>query len=212
MNHTLAPQHDRRITTMHTTQNLWKTVTLMTLAMAFSMVAGCGDASPNADHADLEARGAETSPSSSTTANAQVPDGFFLEVAPAGAVPLRDAKNSASVGDRVVLEARIGGRAEPFTESAAVFLIADPSLPNCAELHGDGCPTPWDYCCEPKDSLMKNLATVQIVDDAGRPLRGSVRGVHGLDPLARIIVVGTVRASDGPTFVIDASEIHVIAG
>ncbi len=147
-----------------------------------------------------------------TTVALSVPPTLFLAAAPAEARPLIEVKEGAAVGDDVVFEARIGGKVEPFTESAATFLVADPAILTCTERHGDGCPTPWDYCCEPKDNLLRNLATVQIVDADGRPLRGSIKGVSGLDPMARVIVVGTVEQADGPVFVVNAEGLYVKEG
>jgi hypothetical protein len=189
----------------------WKIIGLIVFFIAALTAGGCGEATSSQD----QARDSDSAPGGDVTpaaAIADVPDGFILAAAPGDATSLSEAKTSASVGDRVVFEARIGGRGEPFTEGAAVFLVADRAIPTCEELHGDGCPTPWDYCCEPKDNLLRNMATVQIVDDAGRPLRGAIKGLSGLDPMASIVVVGTVRQSEEVVFIVDASGIYVEAG
>lgn len=182
------------------------------LSVSVMTAGGCSDAS--SDNAGAQSHGQpqvdSNSPASSTAAN--LPEGLFLAAAPSEAMSLLQAKTSASVGEQVAFEARIGGRVEPFAEGSAVFLVADRSIPTCTELHGHGCPTPWDYCCEPKDNLLKNMATVQIVDEAGRPLRGTVKGVGSLDPMAEIVVVGTVSQSEGPAFVVNASQIYVKSG
>jgi hypothetical protein len=182
-----------------------------TLALfgALALIAGCGggNGAPSPEGGADDEAAPQTNPGTADAGG--VSDDLFLAVAPDDVRPLFDVKSDAAVGDEVVFEGRIGGRVEPFTASVATFLVADPSIMTCTERHGDGCPTPWDYCCEPKDNLMKNLATVQIVDADGRPLRQSVKGMHGLEPEARIVVVGTVSQSDGPTFVVDAKSIYV---
>ncbi|MFP3422727.1 hypothetical protein R0K19_25495, partial [Bacillus sp. SIMBA_161] len=73
----------------------------------------------------------------------------------------------AEPGEPITLRARIGGRATPISDDSGVFTVMDLSVPHCGQLADDGCPTPWDYCCEDPDTIKANAATVQIVDTAG---------------------------------------------
>jgi hypothetical protein len=110
----------------------------------------------------------------------------------------------------VILHGRIGGRAEPFVKGAAVFLLADTSMKACNELHGDACKTPWDYCCEPRESLASKILTIQIVGPDGRPLRLGLRGMHGLEPLTRLTIAGEIAdRADGGVLIVNARKIHV---
>jgi hypothetical protein len=145
---------------------------------------------------------------------AALPATLFVSSAPADAVALVDAKSTARPGDRVVFEARVGGRVEPFVPSRAVFFVADRSLLSCKELHeeADACKTPWDYCCEPSANLLEHMATVQVVDDAGRPLKASLERHRGLDPLSYVVIVGTVAQNEAGNFVVNAEAIHVQEG
>jgi len=183
--------------------------TSLIAACAALIITGCGgtqqDAAPTTDESAAQ--------TSAAPGDTTLPDTLFLTEAPTEVASLLEARQSAAVGDEVAFAARIGGRVDPFTKQAAVFLVADRAVPTCVDKHGpDGCPTPWDYCCEPKDNLLANLATVQIVDADGRPLRTSARGVRGLDPMADIIVVGTVRTADPGAFVINATAIYIEQG
>jgi hypothetical protein len=169
---------------------------------------GGGQTDQGEDDTSVDAN--STAQPSASTPDVALPDGVLLATAPSDATSLAEAKANASIGDEVIFKARIGGRGEPFTEQAAILLVVDRSMPTCLDLHGPkGCSTPWDYCCEPRESLLQNLATVQLVDEAGRPLRMSLNGTRGMAPMKHIIVVGTVSQSDGPAFVINASGIHV---
>ena len=142
-----------------------------------------------------------------------VPATLFATTAPGDARPLFEAKSAAKQGDRVVFEARVGGRKAPFVENRAVFFVTDPSILSCDQLHGDTCATPWDYCCEAQDNLLANMATVQVVDDSGQPLKASLEEEHGLEPLKTVIIVGTVnQMDDAGTFVVNAESIHVKEG
>lgn len=139
-----------------------------------------------------------------------VPAGLFTTSAPADAKPLIEVKPDAKPGDAIVFEARVGGRVDPFIENRAVFFVTDASILSCDQLHGDACKTPWDYCCEPKDNLLRHMATVQIVGDDGQPLKLSLSDEHGLAPLKTICVTGTVDQADASgTLVVNAESIHV---
>ncbi len=77
------------------------------------------------------------------------------------------------------------------SEGVATFIMMDPAIPSCADNEGDGCPTPWDYCCETPETIMSNSATVQIVGADGAALKTDLKKA-GLAPLDEVIVVGTV--------------------
>lgn len=141
-----------------------------------------------------------------------VPASLFISSSAAEAVPLAAAKTDAKVGDRVVFEARVGGRRAAFVENRAIFFVADSSLESCDQIPGDSCKYPWDYCCETQESRTKNMATVQVVDAGGQPLKTSLEDTHGLAPLKTIVVVGTVGETEGGNFVVNAETIHVKEG
>lgn len=122
---------------------------------------------------------------------------WLLESEPADAQSVSQVKATAKEGDHVVVRARIGGRAEPITEGSPVFTIMDLSIAHCGENPGDGCPTPWDYCCETPETIKTNAATVQVVDAEGQPVKTSLSAA-GLQALDEVILVGSVgpRASE----------------
>jgi hypothetical protein len=121
------------------------------------------------------------------------------------------AKATAKAQQPITVVGRIGGSENPFVAGRAVFTIVDPALKSCADAgDADHCTTPWDYCCESRESLKKNTATVEIIGADGRPLPLAVRGMDGLDPLATIAVTGTVtEANDAGLLVIRATRIVV---
>ena len=121
------------------------------------------------------------------------------------------AKSGAKAGQSITVVGRIGGSENPFVAGRAVFTIVDPVLKSCADGGDpDHCETPWDYCCESRESLKRNIATIEISGADGRPLPIAVRGLEGLDPLATIAVTGTVtEANDSGLLVIRATRIAV---
>jgi hypothetical protein len=147
--------------------------------------------------------GAAVSPEGSLPAN------LILSAEPSSALGVKDAK--ASSDEELVVRGRIGGRVDPFVAGSAIFVLVDKSLKMCNERHGDGCRTPWDYCCEPREDLIAGMAIVQVVGDDGRPLNVDLRGRSGLEPGAEVVVVGRrAPGEDAGTLVIDARGIYVV--
>lgn len=121
----------------------------------------------------------------------QTTPAWLLTQAPTDARTVGEIKPLAVEGDRVVMRGRIGGRKDPITPGVGVFMVVDPGVPSCDQIPGDNCPSPWDYCCEPRDSLTANSATIQLVDDAGKPIESDLSGA-GLRPLDEVVIIGTV--------------------
>lgn len=147
-----------------------------------------------------------------STAPAAQPATWLLTEAPADAFGIAAVKPTAVEGDTVVLHARIGGRKEPITAGTALFIVIDSSVPSCDQIPGDNCPTPWDYCCEPRDNLTANSATIQLVDADGTPILTDLRAA-GFNPLDEVIIIGTVAARPSEqVFTILATGIYKIDG
>ncbi|NNE36072.1 MAG: hypothetical protein HKN13_12595, partial [Rhodothermales bacterium] len=160
---------------------------------AFTLtVAGCDDGSQPS---------ASSQPTDATLS-------WKLDAMPEGAVEVAQAKQSVKEGDQVAVIGRIGGRMEPITASSGLFVIMDPALPACSDNPGDGCTTPWDYCCESQKTIATNAATVQLRDAEGNPI---VLAEGELKPLDRVAVVGTVapRPNDD-TLIVHATGVHVV--
>jgi hypothetical protein len=173
-----------------------RTVTnLSALALAIAL-AGCGDG-----------HDAQASKPAAATA---LPAGLVAS-GPAAGPGVAAAKAAAKQGQEITLVGRIGGSAAPFVDGRAVFTIVDPALKACSDMgDADHCETPWDYCCEPRESLKRNVATVEIAGADGRPLPIAVKGVAGLEPLATVAVTGTVtEANDAGLLVVRAKRIEV---
>lgn len=167
------------------------------IAVVLSVVAiGCKDTGSGADKP-------------ATQPLASLPPGFILSEQPADALDVATAKQKLAAGDQIVVQGRIGGRVEPFVAERAIFQLVDTSIPTCIDKHGDGCPTPWDYCCEPKDQVAAKSLTVQVVDGEGKPLRTSIKGTGGLDPMANVVIRGKVDQKDEHSMVIRADGIYV---
>ena len=179
------------------------------LLVSLLALAGCGhdtsetaDSSSSTNSSDAAAAMADAGPSAS------LPDGFFLTESPSGAVPLSQARDAAAPGDKIVFTGYIGGRVEPFTEGRAVFLVADAvNAPRCVPDHG--CPTPWDACCVPGETVAANSASVRVVDADGHILKVGLNGRGGLAPGREVTVKGTVKEANDAVFLVDANALAV---
>lgn len=141
---------------------------------------------------------------------ARIPESLFVAEKPADAKCVSEVKRTAKKGDKVVVQAKVGGRAEPFVKNRAMFIVADRCIRSCDQIPGDTCTKPWDYCCEPAESKKANMLTVQVVGPDGKTLKVGAQGAGGLEPLSLIVVEGTVAEVDGGgTFVLTATKIHV---
>jgi hypothetical protein len=136
----------------------------------------------------------DTSPSASQGSGA--PDSkYVVKAEPQGAVEVGTAKESAEDNEDLVLVGRIGGSAEPFVDGMAAFTIVDRKVPHCSD--DEGCPTPWDYCCE-QNQVKDNIATVKIVGADGKPVAKDARELLGVKELSTVVVHGKAkRDTDG---------------
>jgi hypothetical protein len=149
-----------------------------------------------------EAAGNGRTPVAAPESGAVLPPGLFAPIddTPVGIV---DARATAAHGDRVVLRGMVGGRLDPFVAQRAVMILVDEGLPHCSGK------TPWDMCGVHPQTIAAHSVTVEVNDAAGQPLRTSLRGQGGLEPMARVVVSGTVRRESDVTFVVTADRIHV---
>ena len=138
---------------------------------------------------------------------AALPEALFIMYPPQNAIDIIVARQTAEQGKPIVVRGRVGGAPAPISDNRAIFLVSDFQLPLCNP--ACGCPTPWDACCQPRDMIMANVATIQIADSAGRPLKANLKCVHGLSPMAEVVVKGTVARKDRSSLLVNAQHIYV---
>ncbi len=159
-------------------------------------LSGCGDQATNNTPS---ASGAGATPS------------WLMNDRPSEWLEVGAAKQTVEAGQTVTLRGRIGGRDNPIASDSAAFIIVDVSIPSCADIEGDNCPKPWDYCCEPRESLAANTATVIVLEEDG-----THTGVNlidaGFSPLDEVIVTGTVDARPNQSVLtVRATAVHRVA-
>jgi len=174
---------------------------VMVCAVALAMMAGCEKGSTPTPPATNE---------SASTSNG-LPAGFILASLPDHAVDVAAAKDGIAAGDEIAIRGRIGGSGEPFVDGRAAFTIVDKSLKACSDIPGDQCQQPWDYCCEPKESLARHSATIMVVSADGKTLPMGLQGVSGLKELSDVVVVGKVAQAEGNILLVHATGVYIAA-
>ena len=139
-----------------------------------------------------------------------LPDGLMLDRAPTGVTAISQLKESAKEGDEVVLRAVVGGRVKPIVDNRAVMTVVDASTFNQCTNDDDMCESPWDYCCASAEQLKPHLATVQVVDDHGRPLGIDLKSTSRIKPLSVLVVKGNIAPrSDASTLIVNVTGLFV---
>ena len=179
--------------------------TLLVAAVALATLAGCEQSTPETTGATT---GTTTRATTGGAAGGAEAPAWLLTSAPADPVDVAAAKTTASEGDQIAIRGKIGGRSDPMSVDSAVFVVMDPAIPSCADNPGDTCAKPWDYCCEPKEVITANNATIQLVGEDGAPLAIDL-SKHGIKPLDEVIAVGTVAARPNEqTLIVKATRLY----
>lgn len=131
---------------------------------------------------------------------------FVLDTEPEGALAVGEARQAIEDGQDVTLVGLIGGSSEPFVDGLAAFTIVDAKVPYCAA--DEGCPTPWDYCCE-SDAVKDNIATIKIVDESGSPVAADARELLHVKELSTVVVKGKAQRDDLGNLTVASSEVFV---
>ncbi len=169
--------------------------------LSLALVAGIGGLIVGCDRQDAPSAAVNAEP---------LPEGLVVSSIEGEAIEVLAAKASAGEGDEVILRGVIGGGAAPFSADRAIFTLLDRSTGTCDKIPGDNCPTPWDACCEPAETLVANSATIQVTNPSGQPIKATLNGVDGIAPLKQVVVRGKVQSKSDRTIVINAESIQVV--
>ncbi len=129
---------------------------------------------------------------------------YLLIDEPAGAKGVAEVRRTAKDNDEVVAVGRVGGSADPFVAGVAAFTLVDVALKPCE----DGCPTPWDYCCDAQETVAANSAMVQVVDAGGRLVASDAKKLLGVKELSEVVVRGKARRDSQGNLTILASGVY----
>lgn len=149
-----------------------RALSLTTLAL---LLASCGGDAPRDDAAARQANWDATT--------------WLLKTEPEGAVPVLQARQQAPGTEVTVV-----GRLRDFEPGFAALMLTDQSVAYCGdgECSMDGCPTPWDYCCRPKQASEGSLP-VELRDESGKVVETDALGLRLLD---LVTVRGTLEKTE----------------
>jgi len=136
---------------------------------------------------------------------------LVLTSAPDNAIDIADLRKSGKPGDTVIFTGNVIGSHSVFMDGRAVMIMGDPKkITSCNLIPGDECPTPWDVCCDDHDAIKASIITVQVVDEAGKPLMTGLKGLGGLKELSALTIIGRVAEnSNESNMLINATGIFV---
>ena len=145
------------------------------------------------------------------TLKANLPIDFITNQNLGDSLSVVEAKKKTNSGEIIVINGFIGGRREPFTAGRASFILGDDSIKTCDEIDTDHCPTPWDACCEDRKKILSSTISIQVVDEHTNLLRGTLKGVKGLQPGRKIKVLGTINSQSIPSAIlVNAQQIELL--
>jgi hypothetical protein len=133
---------------------------------------------------------------------------YVLNAEPEGAQEVIEVREATKDGDDVLIVGRIGGGENPWIDGRAAFTIVDNSLKACSDIPGDGCKTPWDYCCE-TDKLKTGTALVKVVDDNGNVVKAGAEDLLNVQELSTVVVKGKAQRDDDGNLIVLAQGVFV---
>lgn len=131
---------------------------------------------------------------------------YVATTEPTGAIPVGNARQTAKTNDQITLVGHIGGSAKPFVDGVAAFTIVDPKVAYCAA--AEGCPTPWDYCCE-QNEVKQNIATIKVVDANGKLVSQDAKKLLGVKELSLVVAEGTTQRDEEGNLVLLATKVFL---
>lgn len=171
------------------------------LALGVIVFAGCSRDTVSQSNPDQPA---------TSIPSATVGSEVLLTSEPEGAGDVLAIRQQAADGDDVVVVGRIGGSENPWIDGRAAFSIVDRSLKACSDIEGDGCPKPWDYCCE-TSRLADASALVKVVDAEGNLIAADPKQFLDVTELSTIVAKGKAQRDEAGNLTILASSIYVKA-
>ncbi|MGI8908296.1 MAG: hypothetical protein ACR2IE_17620 [Candidatus Sumerlaeaceae bacterium] len=174
--------------------------TAVLAAISFIAFAGCQQEAKHDHNEEAHASSAPKAPPSPELAKVVLASG-----APQQTIGVAQAKKEIKDGDPIALV----GRVKDFVEGQAVFTVMDSKIPSCSDNPGDKCPTPWDYCCETKETVTVNSATVKIVGDGTAALKGNLHGVNSIDHLTTVVAEGKAQRDPAGNLTVLANRVYL---
>lgn len=153
----------------------------------------------------------KTTKADDSTASGNTLESVIIKAAPADAMSITDVRKAVEVGKEVTLSGKVMGTKDPFVEGRALVVLGDPAIITSCDLRpGDNCVTPWDVCCDEPEDIKAAIATIQVVDAQGKPLKQGFKGVNGIKELSNLVVKGVIaEGSNADNLLINATAIYV---
>ncbi|MBT8044575.1 MAG: hypothetical protein KJO79_06455 [Verrucomicrobiae bacterium] len=124
---------------------------------------------------------------------------------------ITEVRKHVEVGKKITLSGKVMGSDSPFVPGRALVMLGDPAVITSCDLRpGDSCSTPWDVCCDEPEDVKAAIATIQILDADGKPLKQGIKGVGGIKELSNLVVKGIIaEGSNDDNLLVNATAIYV---
>jgi hypothetical protein len=182
-------------------------------AGALLAFAGCSQQGSAQQHSQDHSHSHADNHQTVTSGDFELPEGidasrYVLISEPEDAQEVIAVRESARDDEEVVVVGRIGGGENPWIEGRAAFSIVDNSLKACSDIPGDGCPIPWDYCCE-THNLPTASVLVTVVDQNGDMVKADARALLKAKELSTVVVKGKAKRDRDGNLLVLASGVYV---
>lgn len=182
---------------------------LLILFITFLFI-GCSDKSVPVSQNNTSSTSSSTSSNTASNnenkATTSPLDKLIVSIEPTPTSNVIETKSKVKDGEEVIVH----GRVKDFVKGYAVFTIADTSMKACVDNPEESCPTPWDYCCNPKEKIQKSVATVQLTSDGTTPIKTEIEGFRGLQRLSSYVTVkGKAKRDEAGNLTIIASNLFI---
>ena len=142
---------------------------------------------------------------------AEIPDSFKFSEDLGASISVCEFRDTNDTTKDYIVEGFIGGRKNPFAENRAIFILGDNTLETCDEKSNDSCPTPWDVCCEDRKKILSSTISVQVLEVDGSIIKGSLKGVSGIDSGKKIKIRGKLNTkSTAEAIILNAEAIQIL--
>ncbi len=139
-----------------------------------------------------------------------LPKTLMTQVAPAEAKNVTVAREMVKANEPITVTGTIGGVKAPFVDSRASFIIADHTTMKACGTTCTTCPTPWDFCCEPPETLQKSIVSVQVVDANGKVIKQGLKSYSGLTENQVVTISGKFSKNSSKNLIlINAEKIYI---
>lgn len=150
-----------------------------------------------------------TSNSATSVDLAEQQEKYLMADEPDGAQSILAVREQLQEGENYVLFGRVGGVPDPWSPGKAAFVMADPVAQMELESDGHTCNDGCAFCKKKEGHPSRHLATVRVIDEAGKVVSIDARQLLDLDADDMVVVRGRVETDKLGNLIVHADGVHI---